>query len=233
MHARYACLFVLVLIGRTASQTLHYTCDANAPCGCSQNAVTANARIVNGEDANYNTWSWAVSLRVGDALCGGTIIDESYVMTAAHCLADDVRPRDITVYAGSLQVLGGMTRAVTELHIHPYYHGNQHTNDIAIMKLDRPLDLSRSDVAKICLPTTAPTSEEYPAPGTTLMTVGWGTLWSGGDISETLQQVSIQAVGAPTTYCQNIIKDSALQLCAGTMPDGGKGKHNGFIFPSR
>ncbi|CAF4347585.1 unnamed protein product, partial [Adineta steineri] len=180
------------------------------------------ARIVNGEAAGYNTWSWAVSLEVGDYLCGGTIIDESYIVTAAHCLDHNLRPSDIKVHAGSLKVMEGTQRSVSQFYMHPSYNKAEHTNDIALIKLDRPLDLSNRDLAKICLPKIASTSEEYPVASTPLLTVGWGTLSSGGDISRTLQQVTVRAVGAETTYCQYVIKNPMLQLCAGIMPAGGK-----------
>ncbi|CAF4132589.1 unnamed protein product, partial [Adineta steineri] len=105
---------------------------------------------------------------------------------------------------------------------HPYYDEVRHRNDIALLKLDRALDLSSNDLAKICLPSAVATSEEYPIAGTSLLTAGWGTLYSNGPASPTLRQVTIQAVGAQTTYCQNIIKDPTVQLCAGIMPGGGK-----------
>ena len=218
---RLFCLFLIIPTTYQAS----YSCDPNAPCGCSQYSVTANARIVDGEDARRNTWSWAVSLELGDYLCGGTIIDEYYVVTAAHCVDHNFWPSDITVYAGSLTVGQGIQRGVSEFYSHPYYDKTRNTFDIAILKLDRPLDLSSTDLAKICLPKAVSTSEEYPTAGTSLLTVGWGTLWSGGPISQTLQQVTVQAVRAQTTYCQNIIKNPTLQFCAGIMPDGGKGNN--------
>ncbi|CAF0921615.1 unnamed protein product [Adineta steineri] len=215
------CLFCLFSIFQATHQT-SYPCDPNASCGCSQFPVNAYARIVNGEDAGYNTWSWAVSLEVGDYLCGGTIIDESYIVTAAHCLDHNLRPSDIKVHAGSLKVMEGTQRSVSQFYMHPSYNKAEHTNDIALIKLDRPLDLSNRDLAKICLPKIASTSEEYPVASTPLLTVGWGTLSSGGDISRTLQQVTVRAVGAETTYCQYVIKNPMLQLCAGIMPAGGK-----------
>ncbi|CAF0902100.1 unnamed protein product [Adineta steineri] len=214
-------LFCLFSIFQATHQTA-YPCDPNASCGCSQFPVNAYARIVNGEDAGYNTWSWAVSLEVGDYLCGGTIIHESYIITAAHCLDHNLRPSDITVHAGSLTIMEGTQRSASQFYMHPSYNTAQHTNDIALIQLDRPLDLSNRDLAKICLPKIASTSEEYPVASTPLLTVGWGTLSSGGDISRTLQQVTVSAVGAQTTYCQSVIKDPMLQLCAGIMPGGGK-----------
>jgi hypothetical protein len=231
IHALVFRLFSFFLIIRTTYQTA-YPCDPNAPCGCSEFPVNTNARIVNGEDAALNTWSWAVSLEVGDYLCGGTIIDESYVMTAAHCVADGLKPWDIKVHAGSLNFLDGTSRSVSQIYSHPRYDEILHTNDIALLQLDSPFDLSNVNLAKVCLPNVVATSEEYPTPSTSLVAVGWGTLWSDGPLSKILQQVTIRVEGADTLYCRNVIKDPLLQLCAGTMPGGGKGKFYLLILTS-
>ena len=217
-------LFYVFSIVQVAYQTT-YPCDSKAPCGCSEYPVTAYARIVNGEDAGYNTLSWAVSLQLGDYLCGGSIIHESFVVTAAHCVDHDFSPLDITVYAGSLMVDEGITKRVSRFYSHPNYDKVQHTNDIALLQLASPLDLSNVNLAKICLPSDISTPGEYPPENTPLITAGWGRLSFSGPDSPKLQQVTIQAVGAETPYCQNITTNTTVELCAGIMPQGGKGKH--------
>ena len=209
-----------------------YNCDSNAACGCSQNPATANARIVNGEDAGLNTWSWAVSLDVDGGICGGTIIDPYFVVTAAHCLEPSTQPRDITVYAATLIIDQGITRKASRIYSHPDYNARLHTNDIALLKVDRPFDLSSVELAKICLPDVVSSTEEYPAPDTSLLTVGWGTLYEGATRpSRTLQQVTVQALGSGVSYCQGVIRDPTLQFCAGTMPQGGKGECSPLTVP--
>ncbi|CAF1059349.1 unnamed protein product [Adineta steineri] len=225
MHALVFRLCYLFLFCRITYQT-EYSCDSKAPCGCSQFPVVTNARILNGENAGRNILSWAVSLQIhkngGSYRCGGTIIDELYIMTAAHCVESIRNPSDISVYAGSLDVYDGVARSASEIHLHPYYDEVRHRNDITLLKLDRALDLSSNDLAKICLPSAVATSEEYPIAGTSLLAAGWGDKWSHGPSSTTLQQVTIQAVGAQTTYCQHIIEDPTVQFCAGTMPGSEK-----------
>ena len=222
LHLCY--LFALFCFIRTTYQTTYF-CAPNAPCGCSQLPVSANARIVDGENAGPRTWSWAVSLNIDGYICGGTIIHPSFIVTAAHCLDHDIQPSDITIYAGTLSIKGGIMRTASRIYSHPRYNKLLHTNDIALLKINVPLDLSSLDLAKICLPNIVSTSEEYPAPDTSLMTVGWGTLYEGASsASQLLQQVTVQAVGSQTTYCQSVIKDTTLQFCAGIMPEGGKGK---------
>ena len=44
-------------------------------------------RIVGGDEAAENQWPWIVALFIDDAwFCGGSLISENWVMTAAHCV---------------------------------------------------------------------------------------------------------------------------------------------------
>lgn len=45
-------------------------------------------RIVGGQNADPNEWPWVVVIfNSGRQLCGGSLIDESHILTAAHCVA--------------------------------------------------------------------------------------------------------------------------------------------------
>ena len=59
------------------------------------------ARVVNGENAAPHAWPWQISLRVnGQHICGGSLIDPNWVVTAAHCVERNPRPSGYTVVVG-------------------------------------------------------------------------------------------------------------------------------------
>ena len=46
------------------------------------------SRIVNGNDAEDNEWPWIAALmNNGRQFCGGSLIDDKHILTAAHCVA--------------------------------------------------------------------------------------------------------------------------------------------------
>ena len=68
---------------------------ANAKCNGNILGASDN-KIVGGSNANRGSWPFIVGVRMGGFMCGGTILSENVVMTAAHCCEDFVA-EDITV----------------------------------------------------------------------------------------------------------------------------------------
>merc|ERR1712212_1217638 len=59
--------------------------DLRATCGVE--GPPAAGRIVGGHEAEEHQWPWQVALFIDDAwFCGGSLINENYVLTAAHCV---------------------------------------------------------------------------------------------------------------------------------------------------
>ncbi|CAF0751091.1 unnamed protein product [Adineta steineri] len=212
----------------------YFECNKKKSCGCGYSNVEINARIINGEEAIPFSWSMAVSIRYdllhnGNALmhvCGGTILTNSYILTAANCVEEikgDVKLANLTIAAGihrrsqSTQII----RQVDDIIVHPNWTSswNQNQNDIALLHLSEPLDLENNTfITRTCLPSQINISEEliqYPPTGAELAVLGWGRSSPYGDDSDILQQLIVSTIDTNHTKCKDIITDPDRQFCAG------------------
>lgn len=158
-------LLLLVLVQQTHQYL--YSCDPTVSCGCSPNSASVS-RIVGGETAATSTWSWAASISINNqALCGGSVISSSWVVTAAHCVSG-VAASKVIVYAGSNARFSGQSRVASSITVHPSYVSSSHINDIALIRLSSPLTISNSSVKPVCIPSVDSVTlaaGEWPAAG--------------------------------------------------------------------
>lgn len=135
-------------------------------------AVTIDRRIVGGENAKDGEFPSVVSITGTNGICGGTLLDSTTVLTAAHCLKGTV-----SVRAGSLKHnAGGVEAKVANRTAHPEYRLNDGdntkpfaNNDIGIIKLASPIE--ESD--KISYATLASDGSD-PVVGSMATVAGWG-----------------------------------------------------------
>jgi len=152
-------------------------------------------RIVGGRPADPDEWPWLAALiRKGGQgsgqYCGATLISDIDVVTAAHCLAP-FQKEQIQVKLGEYNFneageTGDQIFEVREMKLHERYDPVTFENDIAMIKLDRPIIRSKS-VSPICLP--GPT-EEFT--NSRAFVIGWGTIYFGGPTSDILQEVNVR-----------------------------------------
>ena len=106
-------------------------------------------RIIGGEPAPDNTWSWTVSIRLWNGhFCGGSILNKWYVITAAHCFTSKMHLlSNITVCAGTnrLSQTCHHHRKIKNIINHPAYELILRTyeNDIALIHVDTPFNFTR------------------------------------------------------------------------------------------
>ncbi|CAF3674026.1 unnamed protein product [Rotaria socialis] len=224
-----ASIFVFELSLKLVSSTT-YTCLSSASCGCSTNSAILT-KIVGGEPASSQTWGWAASLRYsasGSHFCGGSIISDSHILTAAHCTQSLRSASSVRVYVGSISLSSTVQiRDVSKIYNHPSYSTLNYLNDIAILKLSTPLNIRQAGVDLVCLPNISQAilaSGEYPNAGINLVAIGWGVQTENSQTaSATLRQVTVQSIASTNTYCRNVnLYDSSKRFCAGVMPTGGK-----------
>ncbi|CAF0863890.1 unnamed protein product [Rotaria sordida] len=202
------------------SAQITYLCNSTAACGCSTNPALVT-KIVGGETASINTWGWIVSLSINQAwMCGGTILSSSWILTAAHCVEDVQNPSLVLISAATNQLFGWeQSRSASTVIIHPQYNGSMFENDIALIKVSPPFNMTDLSISKICLPIS--TTEDYPPISSTLVAIGWGDLTEHGIISETLQQVTLQRIRYENFACYRLVRNATMQFCA-SDPNGGK-----------
>lgn len=96
-------------------------------------------RIVNGIEAPEGLLSWQVSMfsAAFGHFCGGTLVNDNWVITAAHCLTDqDLAQPEFRVLEGTNSLLaGGRVREVIRAVKHENYDPETKANDIAVLQL--------------------------------------------------------------------------------------------------
>uniref|UniRef100_U3JTP7 Transmembrane serine protease 13 n=1 Tax=Ficedula albicollis TaxID=59894 RepID=U3JTP7_FICAL len=122
---------------------------------CTTCGQRISGRIIGGKETSVNKWPWQVSVQYGPIhICGGTIIDAQWVLTAAHCFfMNSVKILDDwKVYGGVSDLKQPMEGIpVSQVIINSNYSDDHDDYDIALMKLSKPLTLS-AQVRPACLP---------------------------------------------------------------------------------
>ncbi|KAM6435541.1 chymotrypsin-C-like [Liasis olivaceus] len=168
--------------------------------GCGNPVYLPNvSRVVGGEDARPHSWPWQVSLQYNKNgawahTCGGTLIDASWVLTAAHCISSK---RTYRVLLGNQKLkeeeAGEVAVAVEKAIVHEKWNSLLIINDIALLKLARPVQFSDT-IQPSCLPAAGTLlPQDFPC-----YITGWGRLWTNGPIADTLQQALLPVVDRAT-----------------------------------
>ncbi|KAJ8020435.1 Transmembrane protease serine 5 [Holothuria leucospilota] len=202
--------------GNEATCTFSFTVSAS----CGKESMTLRPRIIGGDDAQVGQYPWMASLTGSTHFCGAFIINENWLISAAHCDVDV----GTSVIAGDVSLMSAtvnrQTRMVAQVIAHPSFSAIP-THDIMLLRLNNALTFT-DYVTPVCLTEEADEPDLF---GSDLCYVaGWGITMTGSDdASDILQDLRVDVYDTETcvtTFFPNRGDITTNTICAGLSQGG-------------
>ncbi|CAL8072406.1 unnamed protein product [Orchesella dallaii] len=196
----------------------------------SLSSTTGNESPIFTTLGKYRWMGYLTSFRERKPLCGCTLINNLYVLTAAHCITQtngkSTDPRGILVVLNdhnfaNFTEMATITRYVAKVIRHPLYNPSTYDYDVAVLKLTTRIELNRLSepiLRTICLPPRT-MSNSFNYQDATV--IGWGRLSEGGEQLTTLQESEVMVISNEECNAQFSGRITSNMVCVG-LAEGDK-----------
>lgn len=214
----------LGLITSTASTGGRFQCSLTAQavqqppsqCVC---GVRRQNRIVGGQETGINEFTMMAGLvdrRITQIKCGGVIISQRFVLSAAHCVANQSED-NFAVLVGEHNVNNGDTGdfakayIIAQFIVHPGFASGNLDNDIVLVRVAVPMQFN-DRVLPVCLPFLQANNDFA---GSKVTVVGWGTTFFGGPSSNVPLKADLDVLSQSTCRSRGVPVNDR-QMCTFT-----------------